>query len=395
MTRMKYSEFIENIDKNQIVNVSDETVEKAIFDWFKYRYIGFDDPDKFLDILRRNIAVNYPIYSQKLRIQPGISHYDWLVQTYRERQLKTTGGTKNTQIRGNDKTTRTPDLYDYDYDEITTTTDMDSNITKKGSEKHVKSGGHKDSREKYSDNVHDEFIEGSHISEYSPHVAHKTQNGGDFSAWSGDSQIRADLPMSKSYKSSEMIEPDNASDDKQQYQKAYQHMPALDWQTATSQGQNGHREYRNDDTFQTTSYEYDKSGKGDITKREGSKESPDTRTTKTDHGAQSNIFIYNDETDTVTFEGRSDNTHNGGKVKVSAPHHHGNETTENVYGNIANTGLSNSINRERESGRSIDIATLLDNATSFIERSSAWKWLKEQLEPCFAPWYDDEDGGLI
>ena len=115
MARMRYSEFIESIDKNQIVNVSDETVEKAIFDWFKYRYIGFDDPDKFLDILRRNIAVNYPIYSQKLRIQPGISQYDWLVQTYRERQLTTTGSTQNVQKRGNDTTTRTPDLYDYDY----------------------------------------------------------------------------------------------------------------------------------------------------------------------------------------------------------------------------------------------------------------------------------------
>lgn len=395
MARLKYSEFVEKVSKNPVVSQSDETVEKAVYNWFKYRYIGFDDPNRFLDILQRNMAVYYPIYCQKLRIQPGISQYDWLVQTYRERQLKATGNTKNTQTRGNDTTTRTPDLYDYDYDDITTTTDMDSNITKEGSEKHVKSGGHTDTRGMYSDDVHDEFTEGRHTSEYSPHVAHKTQNGGDFSAWSGDSQIRADLPMSKSYKSSDIIEPDDKSDDKQQYQKAYQHMPALDWQTATSQGQNGHREYRSDDTFQTMTYEYDKSGKGDITTREGSKTAPDSRTIKTDHGEQSNTFIYSDETDTVTFEGRKDSTHNGGTVKVSAPHHHGTETTENVYGNITNIGSSGSTNRERETGRSIDIATLLENATSFIERSSAWKWLKEQLEPCFAPWYDDEDGGLI
>lgn len=395
MPRLKYSEFVEKVSKSPVASQSDETVEKAIYDWFKYRYIGFDDPDKFLDILQRNVAVNYPIYCQKLRIQPGISQYDWLVQTYRERQLTATGGTKSTQTRGNDTTTRTPDLYDYDYSDITTTTDMNSDITKTGSEKHVKSGGHTDSRGQYSDTVKDDFTEGRHTSEFSPHVAHKTQNGGDFSAWSGDSQIRADLPMSKSYKSSDMIEPDNASDDKQQYKKAYQHMPALDWQTATSQGQSGHREYRNDDTFQTTSYEYDSSGKGDITTREGSKTAPDSRITKADHGAQSSTFTYSDEADTVTFEGRTDSTHNGGTVKVSAPHHHGTETTENVYGNISHTGSSNSINRERESGRSIDIATLLDSATAFIERSSAWKWLKEQLEPCFAPWYDDEDGGLI
>lgn len=395
MSRLKYSEFVEKIDKNPVASQSDETVEKAIYDWFKYRYIGFDDPDKFLDILKRNVAVNYPIYCQKLRIQPGISQYDWLVQTYRERQLTATGGTKSTQTRGHDTTTRTPDLYDYDYSDITTTTDMDSDITKTGSEKHVKSGGHTDSKGQYSDTVKDDFTEGRHTSEFSPHVAHKTQNGGDYAAWSGDSQIRADLPMSKSYKSSDMIEPDNTSDDKQQYQKAYQHMPALDWQTATSQGQTGHREYRNDDTFQTTSYEYDSSGKGDITTREGSKTAPDSRITKTDHGAQSSTFTYSDETDAVTFEGRTDSTHSGGTVKVSAPHHHGTETTESVYGNISNTGSSSSTNRERESGRSIDIATLLENATRFIEHSSAWKWLKEQLEPCFAPWYDDEDGGLI
>lgn len=395
MPRMKYSEFIEKINDNPVAEQSDETVQNAIFDWFKYRYIGFDDPDKFLDILQRNVKVNYPIYSQKLRIEPGISQYDWLVQTYRERQTTATGGTKNTQTHGSDLTTRTPDLYDYDYNDITTTTNMTAGTTKTGSEKHVKTGGHTDNKNPYSDTVNDDFTEGRHTSEYAPHVGQKTQNGGDYSAWSGDSQIRADLPMSKFYKSSDMIEPDNDSDDKQQYKKAYQHMPALDWQTATSQGQNGHREYRNDDTSQTTSYVYGDSGKGDITTREGSKTAPDSRTTKTDHGAQSGTFIYNNETDTVSYEGRSDNTTNSGTVKVSAPHHHGTETTENTYGNISNTGSSNSTNRERETGRSVDIATLLDNATSFIERSSAWKWLKEQLEPCFAPWYDEEDGGLI
>lgn len=101
---MTYQTFVAS-HPDPILQQSDETVQNGVYNWFKYRRIGFSDESKFLDILQRNVAINYPIYKQKLRIEPGVANYDWLVSEYRERQLKSTGENGNTRTHGNDTTT--------------------------------------------------------------------------------------------------------------------------------------------------------------------------------------------------------------------------------------------------------------------------------------------------
>ena len=492
-----YQTFLKN-HPNPIKDVSDETVEKGLEDWFKYRYIGFENENKFLDILRRNVAINYPMYEQKLRIEPGVSEYDWLVQTYRERQLKTNGSSENTRIHGDDTSTRTATTSEdgttaYGKTATTTHTGTDTGThtgtdtrndaandtanhtgtvgsTHTGTDtrndtandiaghtgtvesthtgKEQSEGRTKNSSTKtgsYTENS----VEGLHTTETSPHVTVRNQNGGDRSEWGGAQQVQATTPMSKKYDKSDMIEPSETDNDPQFYKKAYQHMPALDWQNLTAQSQSGNRGYVSDNTYTETKYIYGDDKKGDIQTREGSTKSPDRREvtydndktvgdgqnhsaiTKdladnearnlkdiTDHTGKSTITkdLADDETrnlkDITDHTGKSttiyDTTNKteydtqaktiDGGTDTNSRSGQSNERSENVYGNIIDNGSHSQTDREQVTGRNEDPAVILERATRFIEHSSAFMWFKEQLDSCFFPGYytdrsnDEEEG---
>lgn len=444
-----YQTFLKN-HPNPIEDVSDETVEKGIEDWFKYRYIGFENENKFLDILRRNVAINYPMYEQKLRIEPGVSEYDWLVQTYRERQLKTNGSSENTRIHGDDTSTRTATTSEngttaYGKTATTTHTGTDTgthtgtdtrNDTANDTANHTGTVGstHTGTEQNngttknistrtggYTENS----VEGLHTTETSPHVTVRNQNGGNRSEWSGAQQVQAATPMSKKYDKSNMIEPSATDNDTQFYEKAYQHMPALDWQNLTAQSQSGNRGYVSDDTYTETKYIYGDDKKGDIQTREGSTKSPDRREVtydndKTVGDGQNNSVITKDLADNETRNLKDITDHTGqsatiydttnktvydtqaktidGGTDTNSRSGQSNERSENVYGNITDNGSHSQTDREQVTGRNEDPAVILERATRFIEHSSAFMWLKEQLDSCFFPGYytdesnDEEEG---
>lgn len=444
-----YQTFLKN-HPNPIKDVSDETVEKGIEDWFKYRYIGFKNENKFLDILRRNVAINYPMYEQKLRIEPGVSEYDWLVQTYRERQLKTKGSSENTRIHGDDTSTRTATTSEdgttaYGKTATTTHTGTDTgthtgtdtrNDTANDTANHTGTVGSTHTGTEQNDGTTkntstrtggytENSVEGLHTTETSPHVTVRNQNGGNRSEWSGAQQVQATTPMSKKYDKSDMIEPSAADDDTQFYKKAYQHMPALDWQNLTAQSQSGNRGYVSDDTYTETKYIYGDDKKGDIQTREGSTKSPDRREVtydndKTVGDGQNNSIITKDLADNETRNLKDITDHTGqnttiydttnktvydtqaktidGGTDTNSRSGQSNERSENVYGNITDNGSHSQIDREQVTGRNEDPAVILERATRFIEHSSAFMWLKEQLDSCFFPGYytdesDDEEEG--
>lgn len=403
MEMIQYKDFVQS-HKDPIKSVSDETVQQAVYEWYKYRYIGFSDQEKFLDILRRNVAINYPIYQQKLRIEPGISQYDWLVQSYHERQLKTKGKSE-------------------------TIPEGSVSVTQYGDEIHTRTGGHSTEgvsglhtqttsphvkRETvHTGTSHDEEVQGKTTQTVSPHVQKVTKTSNDHNAWSGDSQIAATLPMSKQY--DKFIEPDeNAKDEngntlKQYYEKAYQHMPALDWSTASSQGQSGHREYGDDDNEVTESYKYGDGVKGDITTSEGDEKNPSTRkhfidTKDPEKTTESYIYDAGVEGDIVKSEGdkSSPDTNkfkydgelsDGTKGERDTIQYDG-RRQETSYTGRKDTTSDEHTDREQATGRNEAPADILARASAWIEKSSAFMWFKEQIDPCFAPWYDEE-GGLI
>lgn len=444
-----YQTFLKN-HPNPIKDVSDETIEKGIEDWFRYRYIGFENENKFLDILRRNVAINYPMYEQKLRIEPGVSEYDWLVQTYRERQLKTNGSSENTRIHGDDTSTRTATTSEdgttaYGKTATTTHTGTDTgthtgtdtrNDTANDTANHTGTVGSTHTGTEQNDGTTkntstrtggytENSIEGLHTTETSPHVTVRNQNGGNRSEWSGAQQVQATTPMSKKYDKSDMIEPSATDDDTQFYKKAYQHMPALDWQNLTAQSQSGNRGYVSDDTYTETKYIYGDDKKGDIQTREGSTKSPDRREVtydndKTVGDGQNNSIITKDLADNETRDLKDITDHTGqsattydttnktvydtqaktidGGTDTNSRSGQSNERSENVYGNITDNGSHSQTDREQVTGRNEDPAVILERATRFIEHSSAFMWFKEQLDSCFFPGYytdennDEEEG---
>lgn len=383
MAMVQYKEYV-NSHPDPILAVSDETVQNAVYDWFKYRYIGFEDQDKFGDILKRNVAINYPIYQQKLRIEPGVSQYDWLVEAYRERQLKTKGTTGNTRTQGNDVVNTDTTVT---HDSATTYGSTDTNIktgsqdsVRSGNDTHVKTGGHTETD-----------VDGLHTQTVSPHVQKVTSTDTDHNAWSGDSQVQSNLPMSKSYDTGSIIEPTGDADKKEYYEKAYQHMPALDWSTLSTQGQSGHREYGDDNNIVTESYKYGDGVKGDVTTNQGSKDNPDTR--NVEYNSETDTNTYNDVTDKTTYNSITDARTRGGTDRVNgADATTGAVTT--THGEITDNGTDERTDQEQVTGRNEAPADILLRATVFIEQSSAFKWFKAQVEPCFAPYYDEE-GGLI
>lgn len=429
MAMITYSKFVESYP-DPIKEQSDETVQSAIYDWFKYRYIGFENASKFLDILQRNVKIYYPMYQQKLRIEPGVSQYDWLVSSYHELQHKSNGATNGTAThKGTQSTISSGDGTDIrtgsqtnnhtgndtavkSGNETIANTGTDTGVksgneavTKGGKDTHVRTGGHTQTD-----------VAGLHTVTTSPHVSRVTTHDNDANNFAGNQSIQSNLPMSKSY--SKFIEPDShagtGTGGTQQYEHAYQHMPALDWSTASVQAQDGHREYSNDKGTTTESYKYENGVKGDIQTTQGSKTDPDkhdtvynNETDTTNYGS-TDTHTYNDVTDTQTHDTLATHSYNNVKDtadhvatdtltynSVTDTHANSSNSTVNNDGTDTTAGTDSRTDREQMTGRSEDPATLLARATAFIERSSAFMWFKEQLDSCFYPGYyiidEDED----
>lgn len=481
MSMMLYKDFISDINENPVKDVSDETVQSAIYDWFKYRYIGFENTDKFLDILQRNVKVNYPIYQQKLRIEPGVSQYDWFVSMYRERQFKTKGEgnrkityggitseTKNesgTNVKtgGMDSVKSGSDTNIKSGSQDSVKTGADTNV-KTGGQNVVRSGSESDSGTSAKSDVKtgsidetktgghsSENIAGQHITTVSPHVSKVTTHGGHISNWSGDTQVQANLPMSKSYsyqqESIDLPEGQTVENTDNFFKsRAYRGMPStteaephnakLNWSTVSNQAQSGHRDYNVDKSTVTESYQYGDGVSGDITTTIGDSNNPDKETvtynnekkttdynnvTDSETGNTSGNHVYNNVTDSTTYNSVTDkhtyddikdvvtynnvtDNHTYNDVKDSVTYKNITDTENSKSdGNVTHSGndnINDNNNRtdtEQVSGRNEDPATLLKRATSFIERSSAWIWYREQLECCFYPGFytDDEEGSCL
>lgn len=170
----------------------------------------------------------------------------------------------------------------------------------------------------------------------------------------------------------------------------------LDWSTVSGQSQSGHRQYSTDKSTVTQSYEYGSGVKGDVTTNEGDKDNPDTSTTT--YNDEKDTLTYNDVTDKKSFDSRIDTlTYNQVTDKTTYDNVENVHTynaltdTSNKGGSDTTTGNDERTDREQVTGRNEDPAAILMRATVFIEQSSAWIWLREQLESCFYPGYYTDD----
>lgn len=486
----------------------DSALQTTIKDWFQYRPVC--DNDRFNVFFNRVLNRDMARYNELLRVEPGISRYDWLVQRYHEMELKRAGsgsltktgsenvqngGTQNTEynkdfqksgtgtfsgstsgtgsrdLTGTDDMTRTLDRSNAeagsDNKTYSETNSLDkqtkgskggslsetNDLTKTGTEnEHTYSGtgdGETISRSVSGGETGSSYT-GKRTDTVSPHVSKVESHGGHVSAWSGNQQIQKTLPMSESY--STMIEPGdddtNIEDAGVAYKHAYQHMPALDWSSASAQAQDGHREYTKDKTTVTTSYEYGEGVDGDITTHNMDKDDLDA-TVKFDSQSETQSKTYSkDVTTEKTFNDRVDN---GSKLQSTSESTTGTDaeagkkeytdgtvTAKSVTGtesedtgksntekeltsdtgsenhsttdSVSDTGKSittfhndltkdtttqgsqtstnDQTDHEIYTGRYDSPARILQEAVNFIKITNAWSWLEQQLEPCFLGIYE-------
>lgn len=370
-----------------------ETLQATIYDWFQFREVV--DDDKFEVFFNRVLTRDYPRYTQLLRIEPGISNYDWLVQRYLEAQTRATkdGDTTLTHNVGVADTGTITDV-----DDTTHTIEDDGTITDANVHGHVITGVEDDERAITVDNG---FVGGKtvEIADARKQVTeHETSHTGVIknktTGWESKDEktLQKNNPMSISY-SGGVNEP--SVDPTASLGGAYASGGALDWSSPTAQGANFGRNVNQSET------EEDWNGAKIIDKTTISNESPNVDTQKeyesyvdkngTAYGESSTRTVDGELTNTETHSGTDTYTRTLDTTRTDTVD---GTKTRTLNTNRATTGTEKTdyntvdLNRTRETGRYDAPAKLLKEASSFIKGTNAWSWLSNQLEVCFMGVYE-------
>lgn len=348
----QFSYFVENHASELYPNLDGLTddFKNAVAMWFLSREVCNDV--NFIRFFQRVIIRDFGQYLQLLRIEPNIAEYDWLVQNYNEAMTETTGTTSET--RGNTKTnnltdsnTRTNNLTDT------------KSASETGTDEQTVTYGNTDTR-----TATDALLHG-----------HKTVTAGDTLTIASGSDSTArdtasdtkglakDNPMSISYQSGVDI----AGGDSLAWD-----YPSAQTEQATTTDDDTVVTYGRRDTG-TTSAETTNSG---TDTRSISDALAHTGTVGTERETSKGVAETDTHTGTVTDVG----THTGTVTDAGTA-----------------SGTKSDVRKHINTGRNIDVSTLLMNATSFIINSSAFEWMRQRLEPCFMAIYDDDylEGVLI
>ena len=330
--------------------------------WYDSRYVCSNK--NFVRFFGRVLVNDYKRYRELLRIEPGISQFDWLVQQYQESQTEethtdetTTSGTTSQTTSGETTQTGTTSTVTHEEGETsgtnsqtitgTSETDGTTSVTENTETTTENTTGHSvtldrtENQASGSDTTHSE-----------------TDNNGDTKG------LTKDTPMSISYQGQTSI-------------------PALNWEYPS-----GQTEQVNSDTSEidgSTTY-----GRKDITTHtytaedtnEGTGTGERTNNTTTSQEGSTSQNTSGTTSGTSETDGTVTTTTTGGT-----------ETEGSASGTTSGTSESEreGLIRSISTGRSIDTATLLKQAKEYIQNTSAMMWLIKELEPCFFAFYDEDE----
>lgn len=328
MRTMTFSEFIAT--GYEYPEIITEDLQQTIFDWFQFRHIC--DDEKFGVFFTRLLEKDFEQYNQLLRIEPGIAQYDWLVSSYKELQRedldsRTVTINGESTESGSDSNTETRNLEDettYNT-QVSGTSSRDNDATRTVQETIARDDTVTSSKTDITD------------TDTTDQLSSNSKNA------------TRSLPMSTAALGVDQQTGDLAS---------------LDWSTASAQSETSGKENR-------------------------------TGTVDTEVTSTGTDTLDSDTTRSVT------EINDGGYSDTEQTNKTGTDTTERT-GTITNARtLSNSKTNESatssagtgrtrvvETGRNNQIALMLDNASKFIKKSSAWQWLADQLETVFIGVYD-------
>ena len=337
--KITYSEFMVDNPTFWDERLSDGDIDEAtvasIGKWFKYRIVC--DDFRFDDFFDRQLDLVLPRYNKLIRLEN--TEFDALVNIYRERQVTDTGsesGTESNSIEkegivsrsGQTTTVRTPDLEDE--------TVRTPNLTEQG----VRTPN-------LTVTENGETSSSSNTDTTSHNEGETTSTGTN-----DTSSVSKQNPQSISYGASVAGQ-----------------VPALDWSYPSSQQQ----------THGTNSgggtSESDGTGSTD-TSQSGTSENTQTTT-----GTDTNV-------NTTTGTDTSTTTRTGTEQTVQNVAD-GTTTTGSETGSKDSSLTKSNLKREIFTGRdSLTPQDALREAMSYVKQSSAFAWLKEQLEVCFLSVYD-------
>lgn len=333
-----------NEDEQKWVNTGVTDVTKALIEeWFGLRTVCSDD--NFARFFRRKMNVCALRYANLSRIE--LTAFDPLVANYIERETiennsKTATSVRNQETSHSDSNTRDSNSSNTNTSESTRTPEL--TFTESGSDSNASSDKSSDSGSKT----------GKVESSGSDTSKDETTHAG--SSQSDHKDINKVAPQSISYVSA-----------------SAGNIPNLDWQYATGQAQAG-------DTGSDSS--------NDTVNHTGSKadESNSTESNSNMHeGSSSGSSTRENE----RHETGNEKT-NGKDTSTQVGHEEG---SNSGTGSVDETGNSTengeAKRRERESGRGgLTPQEALRTAVSYLKTSSAWEWMRRELEGCFLSVYD-------
>ncbi len=343
------------------VPLTDAEIE-TINSWFDSRYVCSNK--NFVRFFGRVLVNDYKRYRELLRIEPGISQFDWLVQQYSESQTQethtdetTTSGTTSQSTSGETSGTSTASTTTHEEGETSGTTSQ----TVTGTSEQDGTTTVQENTETTSENTtgHSVTLDRTENQASGSDTTHsETDDTGDTKGLTKDS------PMSISYAGQTSI-------------------PALNWEYPS-----GQTEQVNSDTSETdgsTTY-----GRKDVTTHtytaEDTSEGGGTgeRTSTTTTGTEGS-------TSQSTSGSTSGTSETDGTVTTTTTN--GTETEGSTSGTTSGTSESEreGLIRSISTGRSVDTATLLRQAREYIQNTSAMMWLIKELEPCFFAFYDEDE----
>lgn len=318
--------------------------------WYDDREVC--DNNKFKTYFQRILYRDFGQYQQLLRVEPGVSKYDWLVQTYHE--AMETRDSDSTETATSEKSGATTNTSTDARTENRTLTDALTLTT-------VTDESSSDDTTR-TDNLTDRYS-GADTTVH----GHSVSSSDTSSSTAGGSDSTTDTTEGTT-RSLEKIAPQSMS-----YGSGQDSHDSLDWAYPSGQREEG----TDSESTSATTYGRTDSTTGSSTTTHSGTDTYNRGTSLSHTGTQTTAT--DSERDATVTQ-----THGGTQTTATT---HGGTITDN--GHTSESGEStrersgqDTIKR-RDTGRDVDIATLLGNATSFIVRSSAFEWMRSRIEPAF------------
>lgn len=359
-----------------------DPVQASIAEWYDSRRVC--DDELFGRFFRRVLSRDFTRFEQLQRItpgqgfKPGATKYDWLVQSYKERQrfLQT-----QAQKQGTGSVAKDDDITDITSDTTSeqvqgartqqTTTITDDSRTSSG----VKTG-------ESGTTTNGTRTENTGVT--------RTDEGGTITSYTGDNvtvsegnsetgarSVQKVNPMSISYPNFTQ-EPEGGDPDMVGW-----HVPKMDWTAPSSQAQD---RSKSDTTTTTTETPRVRT----TVKGDGGEDYTNTIGTVTTRETVQSALNETDST-TESYDGDRRTTTTGQDGKTTTGQRAGNAhrvvesdtTTQNTE-----TEDGRTLEREIYSGRDASLSQLLQEAKRYIISTDAFQWLIDRLEVCFLGVYD-------